>query len=1275
MRADEPQAGEPHPPIAIPFTLTQAGAVTLVIEDEKGDRVRNLIAETEYPAGESIAWWDGLDDLAADQDAAKHASFHIAGKLVAPGTYRVRGLVRPKLDIVYEMTANSNGNPAWATEDKASQWLANHTAPSAVLFVPEANAPARPGKPTPGGQILVGSFVSEGGSGLAWLDLNGNKVNGQLWIGGAWTAATEIARDEGEKPVPGVYAYTGCSWHGDKDSGFRHELRLNELVADNQRQAAPADSRMGSGEDRRLLTPNYRLPVTSKRSLANEHALSGLAVRNGLLVAAVANYDELVFVDAAGHKALGAAPLADPRGVAFDKQGRLIALSGNTLVRISLPGDLRPFLVLEESEENPVTQATPLPAEQLITKGLEDPQQVALDGDGNIYISDWGTSHQVKVFSANGRLLHIIGDPGKPSLGPYNPKHMNHPYGLTISGDGHLWVAENDKTPKRLSVWSLDGKLVHAFYGPSQYGGGGTVDSLDKTRFFYGDEGGGMEMKLDFDNGTSVPVSTYYRPELSRIGVDNCLDGGYNSVPQTPIHFNGRTYLTDCYTDNATNGESAAAIWLLEAGVARPVAAVGQVNSSPLFGMNATYSVRWTGQIVPSFSETYTFQMAAEKGARLWIDGREIINDWEHQPDTIDTGTIALEAGKCYDIKIEYNNNRRGGSPRAALTWSSAHQKKEVVPKSALFSPGSNRPTGTGLSGDYFEGANFAKFAATHVDAEVNFSWGKETPAPMITDRIKLFLGRLPPGTNLNRDRILFAWSDLNDDGQIQPEELTFANGDMASVCVMDDFTVADASGKVLKTEGFTRKGAPIYDASKIVALSVVANARVSSGCGQALLGKDGSLVLTTAPKPFTSYAIGGLSNDGKLWSYPNLWPGLHASHNAAMPEFRGELIGTTRLIGLPFAPGGEAGELFAINGNKGNVYLMTVDGLFVATLFRDCRTASWNAPEAKRGMLVNDLSLQEESFWPSITQGADGSVYMQAIVGCVLRVNGLDKIKRIPSSELVVNAETLQKATMYFRQCEAQRQATDKQRPALIIGLRAEPPALDGRIDEWAGANWVTVSQQTAQIGDWGHRVVKTEAALRVSGGRLFVAVRTDNANLLSNSGESFQNLFKTGGCIDLMIGADANADPKRKQAVAGDERLLVTRVKNKTAAVLYRPVAPGEGGERVAFSSPLRTIKFDRVDDVSADVVLASGVEKDAKLNMDISVYQFSIPLEKLGLNPVAGQSLRGDIGILSGDGVQTFRRSYWANKATGLTSDLPSEAELTPQLWGGFQFETER
>ena len=59
----------PHPPIPIPFRLKEPGFVTLVIEDAQGNRVRNLLSETAFPAGQNIAWWDGLDDLTPESRA------------------------------------------------------------------------------------------------------------------------------------------------------------------------------------------------------------------------------------------------------------------------------------------------------------------------------------------------------------------------------------------------------------------------------------------------------------------------------------------------------------------------------------------------------------------------------------------------------------------------------------------------------------------------------------------------------------------------------------------------------------------------------------------------------------------------------------------------------------------------------------------------------------------------------------------------------------------------------------------------------------------------------------------------------------------------------------------------------------------------------------------------------------------------------------------------------------------------------------------------------
>jgi hypothetical protein len=101
------------------------------------------------------------------------------------------------------------------------------------------------------------------------------------------------------------------------------------------------------------------------------------------------------------------------------------------------------------------------------------------------------------------------------------------------------------------------------------------------------------------------------------------------------------------------------------------------------------------------------------------------------------------------------------------------------------------------------------------------------------------------------------------------------------------------------------------------------------------------------------------------------------------------------------------------------------------------------------------------------------------------------------------------------------------------------------------------------------------------------------------------------------------------------------------------------------VLFESPLRSLRFDDVEEVSSSVQVAIGTK--AASNVGTGDFEVSIPLRVLGLSPLPGESFRGDIGLLRGDGLRTTQRVYWSNKATGLVSDIPSEASLTPQFWG--------
>jgi len=91
-----------------------------------------------------------------------------------------------------------------------------------------------------------------------------------------------------------------------------------------------------------------------------------------------------------------------------------------------------------------------------------------------------------------------------------------------------------------------------------------------------------------------------------------------------------------------------------------------------------TFSARWTGQLQPLFSETYTFFTTTDDGVRLWIDNQLLIDNWTDHAATVDLGRIALEAGRLYDLKMEYYENTYDAV--ATLEWASPSQPPHVIP-------------------------------------------------------------------------------------------------------------------------------------------------------------------------------------------------------------------------------------------------------------------------------------------------------------------------------------------------------------------------------------------------------------------------------------------------------------------------------------------------------------------------------------------------------------------------------------------------------------------
>ena len=1024
--------------------LDKPQLVTVVIEDEAGQRVRNLVAEMKLPFGRNRLSWDGFDD------GKRTADGDLIRKRVAPGTYRARGLSLDGIKTMYEFTAYSGGNPAWPNKEHTGGWLADHSPPMSALFLPAGS-----GSPHGGGksQLLLSALVAEAGSPFVWVGTDGITYHRKAVFG--WDGAIALARDAGSKGRDDVYSYG--------------------IIANETSIRLRGFKRDGSGME--ILT--YQPAIAMQRE-PGTIGLS-LAVRDGLAVISVPSEEKLLFVDTIERKVLGLSAMPSPRGLLFDHQGRLLVVSAKQVHRFAV------------ERKQPAAVPVLGNATVLLAMGLEAPHTLAINAAGDeLFVADWGKSHQVKVFSPDGKILRAIGKPGGAQLGLYDELRMTQPQGLALDDKGQLWVAEADHLPKRISVWvAATGKLVDARYGPPHYGGGGTIDPLDKSRFFYATYEGVMEFKLDWSTGTTRLHAVVCRQSAQGFA----KMPGENWLPETPVRVGGHTYLVGGY-QGGLRGNTYTATFLLDetTRIARPVSYVG--------------SDRWWPNV------------AADKSI------------------------VALAPGKKNEQFLAWSDLNNDGLPQPnEFTY-------RVFNETFVDEKGAARRT--------FGYRDFN----VNPDLSLHGSWGIAVPAPVI-----------------------------------RPD------------------------------------GVPVYDLAK---------ARFEITPTQAMaMGEDGA---DTRPLKDGSLLAGLLSawrKDKQLWSYPE--------RRGGPPQFPGDVVDPTRMLGpVATASKGEAGQWFAINAEKGNMFLFTADGLFIQELGGDMRLKPLiRYTEAKRGMAMENISFEDEHFHPTVTQTKDGEIFLVAGKehSSIFRLDGFETIHRrdFGTVSLTPAASASLPATRVTK-------ARTQGRATTFVNVLAESPTVDGKLDDWsAGTRW-------HEIGDAG------VAGVTVSGDRLYAAFKTSNPRLLDNDATDPRFMFKNGGCIDLMIGTDVHADRNRTSPVTGDLRLLVTKTKGKTVAMLYRAMVPGtDEKNRVLFESPIGKVWFDRVDDLSSQLQLAQ----------DGGNAEFSVPLSALGFSPKAGESVLADFGILRGNGVQTIQRLYWNNLNTNIVSDIPGEARLQPANWGLWTF----
>jgi sugar lactone lactonase YvrE len=148
--------------------------------------------------------------------------------------------------------------------------------------------------------------------------------------------------------------------------------------------------------------------------------------------------------------------LANPGGIAIDNENRFLYVADSDNDQVMVYDADSPYKLLRRI-------GTAGKKHSLTDPGnFAMPTNVAVDGDGNLYVTDTLNS-RIQIFDADGNFLKTFGKAGDGAGSFARPK------GLAVDADGHIWVA--DAVQNRVQVFNQEGQLLMWMGGTGIYPG------------------------------------------------------------------------------------------------------------------------------------------------------------------------------------------------------------------------------------------------------------------------------------------------------------------------------------------------------------------------------------------------------------------------------------------------------------------------------------------------------------------------------------------------------------------------------------------------------------------------------------------------------------------------------------------------------------------------------------------------------------------------------------------------------------------------------------
>ncbi len=245
----------------------------------------------------------------------------------------------------------------------------------------------------------------------------------------------------------------------------------------------------------------------------------------------------------------------------------------------------------------------------------------------------------------------------------------------------------------------------------------------------------GMRLFVD---GNEV-INVWYDSQQHDVSVDVYMSAGEHNLAMLYFEASGKAVAKLSWTQVSTgNTSGASGSWTAEyfnnkelRGSPVRTQTESKIDyswqGSPAADVNAdAFSVRW--KTSTSFDAgTYRFTVRADDGARLWVNGKQILNQWVEQPATTFSADIVLPAG-THPVQMEYFDH--GGSAVAELSW---HKIADAA--AGQTASVSTAPSYPNWKAEYFNNRYLSGSPVlTRNDSAIDFEWGSSSPVPNVVN-------------------------------------------------------------------------------------------------------------------------------------------------------------------------------------------------------------------------------------------------------------------------------------------------------------------------------------------------------------------------------------------------------------------------------------------------------------------------------------------------------------------------------------------------------------